>query len=390
MSFSQGRPFLAIPGPSPLPDPVIRAMARPSPDIYGPELAGLNARIARQLKRLAGTGAHLAAYIGNGHAAWEAANANMLNRGERVLVLVSGHFAQSWADNAEARGIVVERIGSGPAAPDPGRLAERLRQDPAHLIRAVLVCHIDTASSVRADIPALRAAMGDHPALLAVDAIASLGCDRLLMDEWGIDVLVSASQKGMMAPPGMGFVWFSDRARARGRTDLTTPYWEWTARADARESWQYWGGTPPVQLVHALETALAMLLDDETLPAAWARHEGLAQATWAAIDAWSAGNPGIAHVVADPAARARAVTALTLPGAAGLRAWVQQKAGLTLGIGLGASDPENAMRIAHMGHVSAHQHLGTLATIQAGMQALDIAHGTGGVEAAASVIARLS
>lgn len=387
MSFSAGRAFLAIPGPSPLPDRVIRAMARPSPDIYGEELAVLNAAVIRGLKRVAGTGAHLAAYIGNGHAAWEAANANMLDRGEKALVLCSGHFGRSWADSAEARGIAVERMDFGNAAPDPARLAERLRADTAHDIRAVLVCQVDTASSVLADIPALRAAMGDHPALFAVDAIASMGCETLLMDEWGIDVLVSASQKGLMAAPGMAFVWFSARAKARARSSLVTPYWDWTPRDEAVALWQYWGGTPPVQFLFAINEAIGML-EEETLPRTWARHQGLAQATWAAVEAWSGGNPGISHVVADPGARAHAVTALNLPGADRLRAWCQDRAGLTLGIGLGADEPENALRIAQMGHVSAHQHLGTLAVIDAGLQALGIPHGGGAIAAATAVITR--
>lgn len=387
MSLSQGRPFLAIPGPSPLPDRVIRAMARPSPDIYGAELADLNRQMIAGLKRIAGTRAHLAPYIGNGHAAWEAANANMLDRGDRVLLLCSGHFGQSWGENATARGIEVQRIDFGPAAPDPARLAEALAADTGRDIKAVLVCQTDTASSVRADIPALRQAMGDHPALLAVDAIASLGCEPMAMDDWGVDVLISASQKGLMAPPGIGFVWFSERARNRPRSSLVTPHWDWTPRIEAQALWQFWGGTPPVQLIFAMNEAIAMI-EEETLPAIWARHQALAGATSAAIDAWGAGHPGIGHLVADPAARANAVTAVNLPGADRLRDWCRDMAGLTLGIGLGADRPENAMRIAQMGHVSAHQHLGTLATIQAGLVALDIPHGPGALDAAARAIAR--
>ena len=152
----------------------------------------------------------------------------------------------------------------------------------------MLVCQIDTASSARADIPALRQAMGDHPAFFGVDAIASLGCEPMHMDDWGVDLLVSASQKGLMTPPGLALVWLSERLAAQGPTDLTTPYWNWAPRIAARELWQYWGGTPPVQLVFAMNEALRML-DEETLPRVWARHEGLARATWAAVEAWGAG-----------------------------------------------------------------------------------------------------
>lgn len=387
MSLAQGRPVIAIPGPSPVPDRVLNAMHRPSPDIYGADLAAENRAMIARLKRLAGTTAHCVPYIGNGHAGWEAANLNLFNKGERALVLTSGHFGRSWAEAARAVGILVEQMDFGLAPPDPQRLAERLARDRGHEITAVLVCQVDTASSARADIPALKQAMGDHPALFAVDAIASLGCEPLLMDEWGVDLLVSASQKGLMVPPGLALLWFSDRVKARGRSDLATPYWDWAPRSEASELWQYWGGTPPVQHIFGMNAALQLLLDEETLPLAWARHEALAQATWAALDAWGQDGSGIAPVVADPAGRARSVTAVTMPRATELRAWTQDRAGVTLGVGLGAADPDQGLRIAHMGHANAHQLLGTLAVIEAGMDALGIPHGRGGIEAAARLIA---
>ena len=278
MSFAQGRPVIAIPGPSPVPDRVLNAMHRPSPDIYGPELAAENRAMIDRLKRLAGTAAHCAPYIGNGHAGWEAANVNLFNRGDRALVLTSGHFGRSWAATARAQGIAVEEMDFGMAPPDPQRLADRLAQDRAGSIKAVLVCQVDTASSARADIPALRAAMGDHPAFFAVDAIAALGCEPMQMDDWDVDLLVSASQKGLMVPPGLALIWFSDRLRAQGATDLVTPYWDWTPRIQAEALWQFWGGTPPVQHIFGMNEALAMLLDEETLPVAFARHEALARA----------------------------------------------------------------------------------------------------------------
>ncbi|WP_017999519.1 aminotransferase class V-fold PLP-dependent enzyme [Paracoccus sp. N5] len=390
MSFAQGRAVLAIPGPSPVPDRVLRAMHRPSPDIYGEDLAAENRAMVAALKRLAGTEAHLAPYIGNGHAGWEAANVNLFHRGDRALVLTSGHFGRAWAENAAAVGIAVETLDFGLTPPDPQRLADRLAQDRAHDIKAVLVCQVDTASSARADIPALRAAMGGHPAFFAVDAIASLGCEPMRMDEWGIDLLVSASQKGLMLPPGLAFVWFSDRLAARGRSDLATPYWDWTPRTQAEQLWQFWGGTPPVQHIFGVNEAMRMLLDEETLPAALARHEGLARATWTALERWNAGGHGIGPLIADPDGRARSVTAAMLPRAEALRAWTAAKAGVTLGIGLGAPDPENALRIAHIGHANAHQLLGVLAVIEAGLGALGIPHGPGAVEAAAAELARLA
>jgi len=385
MTFAHGRATVAIPGPSPVPDRVLRAMHRPSPDIYAGELVDENLRLRDRLMRLAGTTANLATWIGNGHAAWEAANANLFNRGERALVLVTGQFGHGWAASASPMGIDVEVMDFGnKTAADPARLAKRLAADPDGSIRAVLVTQVDTASSVRNDIPALRAAMGDHPALLAVDAIASLGCEPMEMDAWGVDCLVAASQKGLMTPPGLGIVWFSDRARRGG--DLVTPYWDWEARMISDELWRMWGGTPPVQLIYGANEALKILLEEEGLPAAHARHAGLAAATWAAFDAWGT-EGGIGCNVPLPAQRAMSVTAAHLPGADRLRDWTAAKAGVTLGVGLGAERPEDALRVAHMGHASAHMLLGTLAVMEAGMRALGLPHGPGAIEAAAQVIA---
>ena len=389
MSLAAGHPAIAIPGPSPLPARVMRAAHRAAPDIYGAELADLNLHVMAQLKRLAGTTGHLAPYIGNGHAGWEAAAANLFSPGDRALVLISGHFGRSWASQIEAMGVAVERMDFGNAPADPARLAARLAADDAAEVQAVLICQTDTASGAMADIPAIRAAMGDHPALLVVDAIASLGCAPMLMDDWGVDVLISASQKGLMCPPGTAFVWFSDRASARGTRGLTTPYWDWHMRAGAgRDSlWRFWGGTPPVQQIFALDEALRMLLDEEGLSAVWARHAALARSVWAAVDAWGAGNPGIRLSVDDPSARAASVTAVTLPGADALREWVSRQCGVTLGIGLGAEDPAGALRIAHIGHCNAAMILGVLGAMQAGMIALGIDHGAGGLDAAARVVA---
>ena len=395
MSFAQGRATLAIPGPSPVPDRVLRAMHRAAPDIYGEALAAENRTMIAGLKRLAGTDAHLAPYIGNGHAGWEAANLNLFNRGDRALVLTSGHFGRAWAENAADVGIVVETLDFGLMPPDPQRLADRLARDGAHDIKAVLVCQVDTASSARADIPALRAAMGEHPACFAVDAIASLGCEPMRMDDWGVDVAFAASQKGLMMPPGMGFVWFSEKARAAGRgAGLRTPYWDWTPRADGPEFWQYWQGTAPTHHLFGLREALDMILHEEGLPQVWARHDTLAHAVWAAVAAWGQGHERIALNMADPGERARAVTAARFgaPDATRLRQWCEQKAGVTLGIGLGMATPEDpqasgALRVAHMGHVNAHMTLGVLAVMEAGLMALSIPHGTGALEAAASVVA---
>jgi alanine-glyoxylate transaminase/serine-glyoxylate transaminase/serine-pyruvate transaminase len=234
-----------------------------------------------------------------------------------------------------------------------------------------------------------------HPALLAVDCIASMGCDEFRMDDWGVDVAFAASQKGLLLPPGIGFVWFSEQARAVGRkANLRTPYWDWTPRADGPEFWQYWHGTAPTHHLYGLREALTMLLHEEGLANVWARHETLARTVWAAFDAWGQGHDRIALNIADPASRARAVTSARLgaPDGQALRQWCEGLAGVTLGIGLGMATPEDPqstgfLRVAHMGHVNAHMTLGALAVMEAGMQALSIPHAKGALEAATAVVA---
>lgn len=398
MSLSHGRDYLAIPGPSTVPDRVLNAMHRASPNIYSGALHDLTATLWPDLRAVAGTSQHVASYIGNGHATWEAANANLFSRGDRALVVATGAFGLAWAGWARAVGVEVDLMDFGKSsAPDFGRIEEALRADRAGAIKAVLATHVDTATSVRTDIAALRAAMdaAGHPALLAVDCIASLACDEYRMDEWGVDVTVAASQKGLMTPPGLGFVWFSERARrASAGAGLRTPYWDWGPRAEASEFWQYWAGTAPTHHLYGLREALTMILHEEGLPQVWARHEALARTVWAAFDAWALGNPEIALNVAAPSCRGRSVTAARIGPrwATPLRQWCESKAGVTLGIGLGMAAPSDPafdayLRLAHMGHVNAHMTLGVLAVMEAGLTALGIPHGPGALDAAARVVA---
>ncbi|MEM9126634.1 MAG: aminotransferase class V-fold PLP-dependent enzyme, partial [Pseudomonadota bacterium] len=203
MSLAWGREYLAIPGPSVMPDAVLQAMHRPSPNIYDGELIQMMPALTRDLKRVARTDQHVAIYIANGHGTWEAALSNVIAPGETVLAPASGRFAHGWAEMATGLGADVQVIDFGMAAPwDFGRLADTLRADTAHEIKAVLAVHVDTSTSIRNDIPALRQLLDDlnHPALLLADCIASLGCDRFEMDAWGVDVMVTASQKGLMTP----------------------------------------------------------------------------------------------------------------------------------------------------------------------------------------------
>jgi alanine-glyoxylate transaminase/serine-glyoxylate transaminase/serine-pyruvate transaminase len=396
MHLSTGRSYLAIPGPSVSPDRVLNAMHRTAPNIYEGELVSMAETIIADLKRVAMTRQNVAIYIANGHGAWEAANCNIFSRGDRALLAATGRFGFGWAEAAQKQGIEVDIIDFGRSSPaDPAQIAQALEVDTTRQIRAVLVTHVDTASTARNDIPAIRAAMDatGHPALLAVDAIASLGCDELRMDDWGIDVIVGASQKGLMVPPGMGLLWFSDKALEMSeRADLATPYWDWRPRIAGPELWRYFGGTPPTHHLYGLREALTMILDEEGIENTWDRHRRLANAVWAAFDGWGQGT-GIALNIPDPADRGWSVTAATIPqgGAGALRQWLEQEAGVTLGIGLGMalpSEPAYAdfLRIGHMGHVNAHMTLGVLATMEAGMQALGIPHGPGALEAAAGAL----
>ena len=395
MTLANGRPYLAIPGPSVVPDRVLAAMHRAAPNIYAQGMIDLTAGLVADLKRVAGTAHHCAIYIANGHGAWEAALANVLARGDRVLVLATGRFGHGWGEMAARLGAEREVLDFGLSAPiDPERVAAALAADRDHRIRAVMCTQVDTATSVKNDIAALRAVLdaAGHPALLLVDCIACLGCDPFDMDALGVDVMVTGSQKGLMTPPGLGFVFFSDKAdAARDRAEWATTYWDWRPRVQATELWQYFDGTAPTHHLFGLRAALDMIME-EGLPAVHARHERLARAVWAAVEVWGHGGP-IALNVADPAHRSHAVTTVRIGAPQGerLRAWVEVNAGVTLGIGLGMAppgDPAGAgfFRIGHMGHVNAHMVLGALGAIEAGMGALGVPFGPGGVSAAARVV----
>ncbi|MEP3674926.1 aminotransferase class V-fold PLP-dependent enzyme [Sulfitobacter sp.] len=394
-NLSHGRGYLAIPGPSVMPDAVLQAMHRPAPNIYAGELPDMMPGIVADLKRVARTKHHVALYIGNGHAAWEAALANVIAEGDRVLVPATGRFGHGWAEMAAGIGADVQVMDFGKSsAMDLDEIARTLAADTDHRIKAVLAVHVDTSSSILNDIKGLRDVLdaSGHPALLMVDCIASLGCDRFEMDDWGVDVMVTGCQKGLMVPPGCSFVFFNDRAAAaRDAMPRVSRYWDWKPRSAPTEFYQYWNGTAPTHHVYGLRAALDMI-HAEGIEQVWARHSVLARAVWAACDAWSA-QGDLRLNVADPIHRSTAVTALRLGAEDGtrLRNWVEQELGLTLGIGLGMAEPDDPayhayFRLGHMGHVSGQMVMGLLGGIQAGMKALGIAHGQGALDAAAEVI----
>ena len=384
MTVRAGREFLAIPGPTNIPDEVLRAMHRPAVEIYSGPMVALTDGLLSDVARVFNTKGRAYIYISNGHGAWEAALTNVLSKGDKVLVLESGRFAIGWGNHAARMGVEVEVLkGDMRRAVRPAEVEARLRADKGGTIKAVLVAQIDTASGVVNDIAAIGQAMraANHDALLMVDAVASLGCMPFDMDEWGVDVAMSGSQKGLMTPPGLGFVAASARAReAHQNADLRTPYWDWTGR-EGEEHYQKYAGTPPEHLLYALRQSLDMLFE-EGMENVFHRHRLLAEAVRRAVGVWAEGQV-ISFNVIEPSERCDTVTPVLTNGhdPDALRAYCDEKCGVVLGHGIGDLSGK-AFRIAHMGHVNAPMVLGTLSVIEMALAALRIPHGKGGAQAA--------
>src|SRR5271170_2752851 len=385
MTVRAGREFLAIPGPTTMPDEVLQAMHRPALDIYSREMVELTDGLLGDLSKLFATKGQSYIYIANGHGAWEATLSNVLSRGDKVLVLESGRFAINWGNAAAAMGAEVEVLkGDWRRAIRIAEVEARLRQDKNHSIKAVLAVQVDTASGAFNDIEAIGKAIkaAGHPALYMVDTVASLGCMPFEMDGWGIDVAMSGSQKGLMTPPGLGFVAASDRAREVHKTaGLRTPYWDWTEREGA-EHYRKYSGTAPVHLLFALRKAIDMLFDEQ-LENVFLRHRLLAEAVRRAVSIWAEGQV-LGFNIAEAAERSDTVTTVVMSNGhnpVALHQFCKEKCGVVLGVGIGELQGQ-AFRIAHMGHVNAPMILGTLGVIEVGLNALEIPHGKGGTEAA--------
>jgi alanine-glyoxylate transaminase/serine-glyoxylate transaminase/serine-pyruvate transaminase len=382
MVVRAGREFLAIPGPTTLPDEVLRAMQHPAVDIYAGPLLALTESLLADVTKLFGTTGRSYIYSANGHGAWEATLTNVLSRGDKVLVLESGRFALSWGDAAKFLGAEVEILKGGwNRAVRPDEVEARLRADSERTLKAVLVAQVDTSSGVVNDIEAIGKAIkaAGHDALFLVDTVASLGCMPFEMDGWGVDVAMSGSQKGLMAPPGLGFVAVNERARAVHQTaGMRTPYWDWTAR-DSKVHYARYCGTPPEHLLFALRASLDMLFE-EGLQAVFLRHRLLAEAVRRAVAVWSEGG-AIDFNITAPAERSDTVTTVLMTNPEALQAYCNVRCGVVLGTGFGEMAGK-AFRIAHMGHVNAPAVLGTLGVVEMGLQALAIPHRSGGTQAA--------
>lgn len=381
----RGREFLNVPGPTNIPERVLNAMSRPAVDFSGPEFIDIAMTCFRDLKWVFRTEGDVFIYAANGHAAWEAAMVNTLSAGDTILVPETGHFSTGWGETSAALGLKVKTVASDwRRAIDPAAVEEALRADTGHAIKAVLMVHTDTATGVTSDIRALRAAIdaAGHPALFMVDAIASLATTELNMDEWGIDVVVAASQKGLMCPPGVALVAAGEKAmQAHAGATLPRRYWDWTDRT-AKEHYRKFCGTAPEHTIFALREALTML-QEETLDGVFARHARLAEAVRLCVGKWCEGG-ALQFNAVNPDERSDAVTTILLPANVStetMRAMCRDNFSVAVGGGLGKLIGK-AFRIGHMGDMNEPMILGCLASVEAALKRLDVPLGAGGVQAA--------
>jgi alanine-glyoxylate transaminase/serine-glyoxylate transaminase/serine-pyruvate transaminase len=381
-----GRHFLQIPGPTNVPDRVLRAIDHPTIDHRGPEFAQMGLSILERLGPVFGTRAPVVVYAGSGTGAWEAALVNALSPGDRVLMAETGHFALLWKRLAERLGLKPEFLpGDWRHGADANAIHARLADDRAHAIKAVCIVHNETSTGVVSNIPGVRRAIdrAGHPALLLVDTISSLGSIDYRHDEWGVDVTVAGSQKGLMLPPGLSFNAVSAKARAAsvGAT-LPRAYWAWDEIIAANRN-GYWPTTPATNLLYGLDAALDQLLD-EGLPAVFARHARHGEATRAAVRAW-----GLEIVCANPDEYSNALTAVVMPeghDADALRRTVLDRFDMSLGTGL-SKLAGRVFRIGHLGDFNDLTLMGTLAGVGMGLALANVPHRAGGVDAAMAVLA---
>jgi alanine-glyoxylate transaminase/serine-glyoxylate transaminase/serine-pyruvate transaminase len=359
-----GRPFLQIPGPTLVPERIVRAMSQSIIDHRGPRFAALVGEILEGLKPVfqAARG-HIVLYPGSGTGGWEAAVVNTLSPGDRVLGSVNGHFSNHFCRTAAAHGVEVDRleVPYGEAAP-VARIAERLRADATHQYRAVLVVHNETSTGVTSDVAAVRRALDEvrHPALLLVDVVSSLASIDFRFDEWGVDVALTGPQKGLMLPPGMTLLAVSDRAvRASQSAKCPRAYWDWAPVLERNRRGEY-PYTPATSLLFGIREAIA-ILEEEGLPAVFARHSRLAEACRRAVKAL-----GLELLCRDPARYSSTLTAVVMPAGFDSDAYLvhaNRSLGMSLGVGLGEVKGR-VFRIGHLGSLNELELLGGLAGVE--------------------------
>ncbi|UOD51365.1 pyridoxal-phosphate-dependent aminotransferase family protein [Orrella daihaiensis] len=388
----QGRHFLQIPGPSNTPDRVLRAIDFPTIDHRGPEFANLGLRILQAIKPVFGTTNPVIIYPGSGTGAWEAAMVNTLSPGDRVLMVETGQFATQWKNLAQKLQLQPEFIsGDWRTGVNPADIHARLAADPEREIKAVCVVHNETSTGVTSDIASVRAAMdaAKHPALLMVDTISGIGSIAYAHDQWGVDVTIAGSQKGLMLPPGLGFNAISDKAiEASKHAKLPNAYWRWDEIIAANRN-GYWPTTPATNLLYGLAEALDML-HEEGLHNVFERHQRHAQATRLAVQAW-----GLEILCTNPDQYSPVLTAVVMPKRAdgtyydadAFRKLVLGRYNMSLGTGLNKLQGW-VFRIGHLGHFNDLMLIGTLGGVEMGLAAAGVPHQRGGVQAAIDYLAK--
>ncbi|RAJ60554.1 alanine-glyoxylate transaminase/serine-glyoxylate transaminase/serine-pyruvate transaminase [Streptomyces sp. Amel2xB2] len=387
MTPRTGRHFLQIPGPTNVPDPVLRAIAAPTVDHRGPEFAALTRRLLAALGPVFGTSGPVVIYPASGTGAWEAALVNTLSPGDRVLSFETGHFSTLWREMAGALGLETETdfiAGDWRHGADPDALAERLADDTGHEIKAVCVVHNETSTGVTSRVPEIRRVLDEagHPALLLVDTISSLGSIDYRHDEWGVDVTVAGSQKGLMLPPGLSFNAVSDKALAASRNSrLPKVFWDWgpVLEANKQGSFPY---TPATNLLYGLEEAL-LILQQEGLENVFARHQRHAAATRAAVRGW-----GLEVLCLDEREHSGSLTAVLMPeghDADKVRKIILERFDMSLGAGLGRL-AGRVFRIGHLGQLGDLTLAGTLSGVQMGLELAGVPVRPDGLGAALEVL----
>ncbi|HEU4937152.1 MAG TPA: aminotransferase class V-fold PLP-dependent enzyme [Vicinamibacterales bacterium] len=376
-----GRHFLQIPGPTNVPDRILRAMDHPVIDHRGPEFASLTGEILEQLRPVFKTTGHVVIFPSSGTGAAEAALVNTLSPGDRVLIFETGHFSQLWRGIAERLGLQADYVpGSWRRGASETDLETRLVADAEQTIKAIVVVHNETSTGVTSRIAALRAVLTRlaHPALLIVDAVSSLGSIDFRQDEWGVDVTVVGSQKGLMLPPGLGFNAVSDKAIVASRNaTLPRNYWDWRPIVEQNRA-GFFPYTPATNLLFALREALRMI-HEEGLANVFARHDRHARATRAAVNGW-----GLEIVCEDPREYSSSMTAFFMPDghdADRFRSLVLDHFDMSLGVGL-SKLAGKVVRIGHLGSFNDLMLAGTLSGIEMGLRIAAVPHRDGGVTAA--------
>jgi alanine-glyoxylate transaminase / serine-glyoxylate transaminase / serine-pyruvate transaminase len=374
----RGRHFLHVPGPSNVPDRVLAAMGHPVIDHRSQEFFDLVKHITAGMARIFGTKGPVAIFPSSGTGAWETALLNALSPGDKVLAFESGHFANLWRVMAERHGLRVDFIPGDWRHPvDPAEIERRLAADTGHEIKAVTIVHSETSTGILSDVPAVRKAMdrAKHPALLMVDAISSLGVHDYRHDDWGVDVTICGSQKGLMLPPGLGYNAISQKALAAHKAaKLPRAYFEWQPMVDANGTGSY-PYTPAISLFMASKESIAMM-EEEGLDNIIARHERMAEATRGAVRA-----RGLDVLCRDPKAYANALTAIVVPegvDADQVRATILDLYDVSLGAGLGKVAGK-VFRIGHLGWMNELMLLGGIAGVELGLAAAGVKHKSGGV-----------